>query len=255
MGITSERPRARVCYPHRAVPQPDPGDSGRSAAPLPPVTATCAQRELDVWTRIEAEAMPVARSRAARQSEPGELRRHRHGGNLAAAASPRPRPHACPRPATITHGRRPPARRSPQRVPSALRSPRVAAPSHTRPHLLSARPPRGSTSIPGERGPAAATAPPPSRGGGAPAPPPGFSHGRHGTTTPSMPRGPPPLCASRRAPRGAMTTAPGGRCAQSGRVERRVGHVLFELCLRGICAPLSSVRGHGARLRPVGDEP
>lgn len=95
------------------MPQPDPGDSGRCAAPLPPVTATCAQREPDVWTRIKTEATPAARSRAARQSEPGELRGHRHGGSPAAAALPRPRPHACPRPATIAHHRRPPAHRSP----------------------------------------------------------------------------------------------------------------------------------------------
>lgn len=226
------------------MPQPDPGDSGRCAAPLPPVTATCAQREPDVWTRIKTEATPAARSRAARQSEPGELRGHRHGGSPAAAALPRPRPHACPRPATIAHHRRPPAHRSPpRRVPSALRSALVAAPPHARPHLLSARPPRGSTSIPGARGPAAATAPPPSRGGGAPAPP------------PRLQSWPPQNYISRRAPRPPAAQRFPARPARSNDYSSRqavravcpgragLRRVAFELCLRGVRAPLPGYVG------------
>lgn len=138
------------------MPQPDPGDSGRSAAPLPPVTATCAQREPDVWIRIGAEAMPAARSRAARQSEPGELRGNRHGGSLAAAASPYPRPHACPRPATIAHRRRPPAHRSPNA--SRPRCDRRVSPlPSTRAPTCSPRAPRGAR----PPSPARAAPPPP----------------------------------------------------------------------------------------------
>lgn len=227
------------------MPQPDPGDSGRCAAPLPPVTATCAQREPDVWTRIKTEATPAARSRAARQSEPGELRGHRHGGSPAAAALPRPRPHACPRPATIAHHRRPPAHRSPPPGASRPRCDRRLSPRPpTRAPTCSPRAPRGAR--PPSPARAAPPPPPPRRRhveGERPPRPPGFSHGRRRTTTPGVPRSLPPLSASQRAPRGAMTTAPGRRCAQCARAERGMRRVAFELCLRGVRAPLPGYVG------------
>lgn len=131
----------------------------------------------------------------------------------------------------------------PRRVPSALRSALVAAPPHARPHLLSARPPRGSTSIPGARGPAAATAPPPSRGGGAPAPP------------PRLQSWPPQNYISRRAPRPPAAQRFPARPARSNDYSSRqavravcpgragLRRVAFELCLRGVRAPLPGYVG------------
>lgn len=187
--------------------------------------------------------MPAARSRAARQSEPGELRGHRHGGSLAAAASPYPRPHACPRPATIAHRRRPPrtdpptrpvraaiaaCRRSlPRAPPPALRAPPAGLDLHPR----RARPRR-------RHRPAAVTW----RGSARPAP--------------RLQSWPPRNYNSRHAPRPPATLRFPARPARSNNYSsRRAVRAVLELCFRGIGAPLSPVRGHGARLRPAGVSP
>lgn len=133
----------------------------------------------------------------------------------------------------------------PTRVLAQLQSHTTAVPPRTDPppgasrprcdRRLSPRPPtRAPTCSPraprGARPPSPARAapppPPPRRRhveGERPPRPPGFSHGRRRTTSPGVPRGLPPLSASQRAPRGAMTTGPGRRCAQCARAERGCG--------------------------------
>lgn len=166
--------------------------------------------------------------------------RHRHTRSAARRAvpcPPRPTPrhasHACPRgprpPGTPTppqrvlppHTHPPPCHahaphpHHPRRVPGPPRTlPRHVTPRpHARPHLLSARPSRGPTSIPGARGPAAAAAPP-SRGGERPLRP-----------TPLRPELQLPARTAGR------TTAPGMHCARrrrgGGRASWRTLHLSF----------------------------